>query len=111
MRNIAHAEVKYAATYGQGYTCSLSDLGGIGGDEPTDHHAMLIDPGLASGKKYGYRFALTGCGGTSASKFILTAMPAEGSIGQAFCTDDSEVVRSFPGGNWTSCLSAGKPAP
>lgn len=111
MRNIAHAEMKYAAAYGHGYTCSLSDLGGIGGDEPTDHHAMLIDPGLASGKKYGYRFALTGCGGTSASKFILTAMPAEGSVGQTFCTDDSAVVRSFPDGNGTSCLSAGKAMP
>jgi len=111
MRNIAHAEVKYAATYGHGYTCSLSDLGGIGGDEPTDHHAMLIDPGLASGKKYGYRFALTGCSGTSAPKFILTALPAEGSIAQAFCTDDSAVVRSFTDANGTSCLSAGKPIP
>jgi len=111
MRNIAQAEVKYAAAYGHGYTCSLSDLGGIGGDEPTDHHAMLIDPGLASGKKHGYRFALTGCSGSSASKFILTAVPADGSVGKAFCTDDSAVVRSFPDENGTSCLSAGKPMP
>jgi hypothetical protein len=105
MRTIAHAEAKYAATYGHGYTCSLSDLGGIGMDQTDDHHARLIDPGLASGKRYGYRFALTGCDGTTSSKFTVTAVPAENSAGQLFCTDESAVVRSSS--DSVSCLSTG----
>jgi hypothetical protein len=109
MRTIVRAEVKYAAAYGHGYTCSLSDLGGIGADEVDDHRARLIDPGLAGGKKYGYRFALAGCGGSSS--FILTAVPAEGSGGQHFCTDESAVVRTSSDGNGASCLTGGKPVP
>lgn len=109
MRTIAHAEVKYAAAYGHGYTCSLSDLGGIGGDVPNDHHARLIDPGLAAGKKYGYCFALTGCDGTTSSKFVLTAIPADDSGGQVFCTDESAVVRSSSDASGASCLTAGTP--
>lgn len=110
MRTIAHAEVRYAAAYGHGYTCSLSDLGGIGTDQPDDRHAKLIDPGLAAGKKYGYHFALTGCDGTTGSKFTLTAVPAESSGGQLFCTDESAVVRNSSDASGTSCLSASRPS-
>jgi type IV pilus assembly protein PilA len=108
MRNIVRAEQTYASTYGHGYTCSLSDLGGIGGDEANDHHARLIDPRLASGNKYGYRFAVAGCGGTAASKLVLTAVPAEG-IGQSFCTDESAAIQSSSDGTGASCMSSGKP--
>jgi len=110
MRTIAHAEVKYAAAYGHGYTCSLADLGGIGTDQPDDHHARLIDPALAAGKKYGYHFALRGCDGTTGSKFLLTGVPTESSGGQFFCTDESAVVRDSADATGASCLSAGAPA-
>ena len=110
MRTIAHAEVKYAAAYGHGYTCSLSDLGGIGTDQPDDHHARLIDPGLAAGKKYGYRFALRGCDTTTGSKFILTAVPTESSGGQFYCTDESAVVRNSSEASGVSCLNPGTSA-
>lgn len=111
MRSILRAETTYANTYGHGYTCSLSDLGGIGGDETNDHHARLIDPGLASGKKHGYRFALGGCSGNPAAKFALTAVPSEGSFGQAFCSDESAVIRSSGDGNGQNCLNGGRPLP
>lgn len=104
MQNIVRAEVTYAATYGHGYTCSLSDLGGMGGDERSDHHALLIDPGLATGKKYGYRFAVAGCGETSPLRLIVTAVPADGS-GQAFCTDESGAVRAASDGTGASCAT------
>lgn len=103
MRTIAGAEAKYAAAYGHGYTCSLSDLGGFGADEADDHHAKLIDPGLALGKKYGYHLALAGCEGTS--KFVLTAVPAESGAGQVFCMDESAVVRASRDSN--TCLTTG----
>jgi hypothetical protein len=108
MRTILNAETTYAATYSHGYTCSLSDLGGMGGSERNDHQAMLIEPRLANGKKNGYIFALAGCAGSSASKFTLTAIPAEGTMGaKAFCSDESGVVRFSSDG--PSCLSDGSP--
>jgi len=111
MRTILSAETTYAATYGHGYTCSLSDLGGMGATERNDHQAMLIEPRLAYGKKNGYHFALTGCSGASAPHFSLTAVPAEAVGGmKAFCSDESGVMRFSNDGNAASCLSAGAPA-
>jgi hypothetical protein len=55
LRTLNTAEVTYAATFGGGFTCALSDLGGMGGGgAPSPHQAMLIDPRLAGGKKNGY---------------------------------------------------------
>jgi hypothetical protein len=112
MRTILGAETTYAATYGHGYTCSLSDLGGMGANERNEHQAMLIEPRLANGKKNGYRFALTGCSGGSAPHFSLVAVPAETAGGiRSFCADESGVMRSSSNGSAASCLSAGTPLP
>ena len=60
MRTILTAEKTYASTYSAvGYTCTLSDLDGFGGGEPNEHQAMLINSGLASGKRFGFLFTLT----------------------------------------------------
>ena len=65
MQSILTAENTYSSTYpAAGYTCTLSDLDGFGGGAPNEHQAMLIPSGLASGKKYGYVFTLSGCIGT-----------------------------------------------
>jgi len=111
MRTLVTAQVTYAALYqARGYTCSISDLGGMGGTDRNEHQAMLIDPRLASGKKNGYRFAFSGCEGSPASKFNLTAMPAEGGFGmRTFCSDQSGVIRSSSDPNPDSCLAAGTP--
>ena len=54
MRTILTAEITYATSYPRvGFSCTLSDLDGFGGGEPNEHQAMLINSGLASGKKYG----------------------------------------------------------
>ena|SRR5579884_3145521 len=108
VRSILKAETAYASTYGHGYTCSLTDLGGMGGTERNDHQAMLIDPRLASGKKNGYLFAFSGCSGSSAARFTLTAIPAEG-VGKVYCADHSGLVRWSDSGTAASCLSAGRP--
>ncbi len=108
VRSILRAETTYANTYGHGYTCSLTDLGGMGGTERNDHQAMLIDPRLASGKKNGYVFAFSGCSGSSTIKFTLNAIPAEGG-GKAFCADESGAVRFSADGSAVSCLSTGRP--
>lgn len=111
MRNILNAEVTYAATYpSAGYTCTLSDLDGFGGGERNEHQAMLINSGLASGKKYGYVFSLSGCAGTPASSFHLAAAPNGNSYGRrVFCADQTGVVRSSADGVAATCISKGTP--
>jgi type IV pilus assembly protein PilA len=111
-RTLLTAEVTYHTTYpDQGFACALSDMGGMGGgNPPSPQQAMLIDPRLASGKKAGYIFALSGCQGTPASRFILTAVPAEATLGmRAFCSDESGLVRFSTDGNAASCIANGKP--
>jgi hypothetical protein len=112
MRTILTAEVTYATTYrGVGYTCTLSDLDGFGGGEANEHQAMLINSGLASGKRYGYVFTLSSCSGAPAASFHLTAAPNGESYGRrVFCTDQSGVIRSSSDGNAATCLSSGTPA-
>jgi hypothetical protein len=109
MRTILTAEVSYAGSYPTvGYTCSLSSLDGFGGGEPNEHQAMLINSGLASGKRYGFVFTLSGCSGTPASSFHLTAAPNGNSLGRkTFCAEQSGVIRSSSDDNPATCLASG----
>jgi type IV pilus assembly protein PilA len=112
IRTLNTAEVTYAATYpGRGFTCALSDLGGMGGGGgPTEHQAMLIDPRLSGGKKNGYVFAISGCDGSPASRYSISAVAADPSSGtRAFCSDESSLIRFSLDGKADSCLSAGRP--
>ena len=111
MRNILAAEVTYASTYRSvGYTCTLSDLDGFGGGERNEHQAMLISSGLASGKKNGYVFTLSECGGSPATSFRLTATPNGNMYGRhAFCTDQNGAIRHSGDGVAATCISAGTP--
>src|SRR5205807_10031198 len=70
LRTLPTAETTYSVAYpNHGYTCSLWDLDGFGSSETSEHHAMLIDSGLATGKKAGYVFTVSGCTGSPASTF------------------------------------------
>jgi type IV pilus assembly protein PilA len=111
MRTLMIAQTRYATLYpARGYTCSLSDLGGMGGSDQNEHQAMLIDPRLASGKKNDYRFAFSGCDGSPTSKFTVTAVPAESGMGmKTFCSDQSGMIRFSSDPNPASCVSTGKP--
>jgi hypothetical protein len=111
MRTILTAEVTYASSYpAVGFTCSLSTLDGFGGGERNEHQAMLINSGLASGKRYGFVFTLSGCGGPPATSFYLTAAPNGNSLGRrTFCADQSGVIRSSNDGNPATCLAGGAP--
>jgi hypothetical protein len=109
MRTILTAETTYRATYpAVGYTCSLSDLDGFGGGERNEHQAMLINSGLASGKRYGYVFSISGCGTTPATSFHLTAVPNPNTMGRkTFCADQSGLIRSANDGNPAMCQPTG----
>lgn len=112
LRTIANAEAVYAATYpGVGYTCSLSDLDGFGSATPNEHQAMLVESRLASGKKNGYLFTLSGCDGPPASRFRLTAVPVLPDVGwRAYCLDERGEIRAVTDGKGASCWSSGVPA-
>ncbi|MGA7769919.1 MAG: hypothetical protein WCA27_27280 [Candidatus Sulfotelmatobacter sp.] len=96
VRKILTAETTYASTYrAVGYTCTLSDLDGFGAAEANEHQAMLINSGLAGGKQHGYAFSLSGCAGSPAAGFHLTATPIGDSYGRrAFCADQSGAILS-----------------
>lgn len=113
MRMILTAEVTYASTYrSAGYTCTLSDLDGFGGGEPNEHQAMLINSGLASGKKYGYVFTLSDCTGRPANTFRLTATPNGNSYGRrAYCGDQTGAIRYSMDGAAATCINTGSPLP
>ena len=110
MRTILTAEATYAATYPNvGYSCTLSDLDGFGSGEPNEHQAMLINSGLASGKRYGFVFTLSGCTGAPARIFRLSAAPNATTFGRkAFCTDQSGTIRTAQDGNAADCLAGGR---
>jgi hypothetical protein len=109
MRSILTAEISYATSYPRvGFSCTLSDLDGFGGGEPNEHQAMLINSGLASGKKYGFVFTLSSCGGTPATGFHLSAAPNANTFGRkAFCADQSGIIRSSGDGNLAHCFASG----
>jgi len=111
MRTILTAEVTYAATYPRtGFTCTLSDLDGFGSGAPNEHQAMLISSSLAGGKRYGYTFSLSGCGGPPATSFQLTAAPNANAFGRkAFCAGQSGTIRSSSDGTAATCLASGTP--
>jgi hypothetical protein len=112
IRTLSTAEVTYAASFpGRGFTCALTDLGGMGGGGgASEHQAMLIDPRLSSGRKNGYVFKLSGCDGTPATRYNISAAPADASSGtRAFCSDESAAIRFSADGKAESCLNGGKP--
>jgi type IV pilus assembly protein PilA len=109
IRTILTAEVTYATSYPNvGFTCTLSDLDGFGGGEPNAHQAMLINSGLASGKRYGFVFSLSGCSETPATSFQVTAVPNRSLSGRkAFCAGQSAIIRSSDDGNPATCWASG----
>jgi len=112
LRTLNTAEVAYTATFpNRGFTCTLSDLGGMGaGSGPDEHHAMLIDPRLSNGRKNGYVFRLIGCNETPATRYRIIAVPQDSVSGtRAFCTDETAVIRASADGNGESCLNSGTP--
>jgi hypothetical protein len=111
MRTILTAETTYFSSYPSvGYTCTLSDLDGFGGGEPNEHQAMLINSGLAGGKRYGFVFNLSGCNPAPATSFRLTAAPNASTFGRkAFCADQSGTIRSSENESLQTCLADGSP--
>lgn len=127
---LAQSESTFKAKHpGRGYTCSLTDLSAkpamagaaVSSDSPsvpaasgapTDGSSgILIMGGNPMGNdSWGYHFEASGCDGSPATKFQLTATPLDADAGmKAFCSDESKAFRFDAGGSATACLSQGQP--
>jgi hypothetical protein len=102
---MAQAQAQYAANHKDlGYACTLATLypSSEGGN------AGVYPQGFGSEEANGYRFNITGCNGTPASKYRLLAAPVDPeSEMKAFCVDESETIRSISGDKKTGCFSHG----
>jgi hypothetical protein len=108
---IVLAEKGYSTKHpDQGYTCKLADLFSQQASMvPADEQAAEYNSGLLDGEFAGYHVALSGCEGSPASKFQVTAVPAEADAGmKTFCADESGPVRFMASGKGATCLSRGK---
>jgi hypothetical protein len=106
---ISSAEARYATNHpDRGYTCNLADLfekSARAADQPSEYYG----PGFGADDS-GYHFGLTGCDGTPASKFQVTAVPTETNSGmKAFCGDESGTIRFEVNGKGATCLRRGQP--
>ena len=107
LRAIVSAENRYRSSHSErGYTCSLTELVRTGAEPPGEDPAGFIETPLASGKKAGYIFALTGCDGLH---YKVAAEPATPAAGQgAFCADETGEIKFARDGKATTCLSRGQ---
>jgi len=105
---MASAELRYSAhNPGRGYTCTLTDLFGRG--EAPDQSPEASTSAFAAAASNGYHFAISGCEGSPASRFQVTAVPLDSdSEMKAFCSDESATVRFDAGGNGSVCLNRGQ---
>jgi type IV pilus assembly protein PilA len=112
VRTIGQAELQYNSAYpGNGFACSLTNLGGQpGSGAPSAQAAQLLPADLASGQKAGYTFNITNCSKVTINNqdmytsYTITAVPQ--SIGKTgdngFCADENNTIRKDPAGG-TNC--------
>jgi len=106
--SIASAETNYAAGHpDRGYACSTATLFP---QTPAEEGAPSYPAEAANEESNGYRLALSGCVGTPASKFRVTAVPTDPDAGlKTFCADESGILKFVTGGKSSSCFSLGEP--
>lgn len=105
---IASAEANYAAEHPDlGYACSMDTLFP---QAPAEQGAPSSPTDDTNDAGNGYRFALSGCTGTPALKFRVTAVPTDSDADlKTFCADESGILKFVTGGRSSSCFSLGEP--
>ena len=106
---LAASEARYMGQHpNHGFTCNLSDLSPKPALIPGQPDYTAVP--AFGGESPGYRLEITGCDGTPATKFKITATPLDSDAGmKAFCSDESRTVRFDLSGSGTACLSQGQP--
>jgi hypothetical protein len=108
---MAGVEANYAASHpDRGYTCTLSDLFAHDPAASTIVGGNYYGPEYGNEESGGYRFTISGCEGTPASKYRVTAVPMDSdSTLKIFCSDESEIVRFVTGAKSSTCFTRGQP--
>jgi TonB family protein len=105
VRAVVNAEKLYQSAQG-GFACTLSALGSGGQETGATKHVYLYDSQLASGKKNGYLFTISGC---DTSHYRVAAEPAAPNSSQrAFCSDETGTVRASADGKAATCMTSGE---
>jgi TonB family protein len=108
VRSVNAAEASYKAATGS-YACDLTTLANPAKQSSGVNQQFLWDTQLASGRKNGYVFVISGCDG---SHYKIVGEPATADSGQrALCSDDSGTIRTAADGKATTCLSSGEELP
>ncbi|HEY6370224.1 MAG TPA: hypothetical protein VIX37_06575 [Candidatus Sulfotelmatobacter sp.] len=107
---LAMAEGNYAARHpDRGYACTVAALVAAEPGAMPGESGFVYDPGQGNEEWSGYRFALTGCDGTPAAKYRITAVPIESDAGiKTFCADESGAFKFVTTGKSSSCFSRGQ---
>jgi len=107
---MAMAEGNYASRHpDRGYACTLATLVASEPGAQPGESGFVYDPGQGNEEWSGYRFGLTGCEGTPAAKYRITAMPLESDAGmKTFCADESGAFKFVTTGKSSSCFSRGQ---
>lgn len=108
---IAFAESTYAGKHpDRGFSCSLPGLFAPDPAADPNEGGGVADPGMGSDEFYGYKFTLDGCAGTPATKYKITATPADpDSTLKAFCSDESGTTKSIAASKAQNCSRRGTP--
>jgi hypothetical protein len=107
---MATAETNYAARHpDRGYACTLGTLIAAEPGAMPGENGFVYDPGQGNEEWSGYRFALTGCDGTPAAKYRITAVPLESDAGiKTFCADESGAFKFVTTGKSSNCFNRGQ---
>ncbi|HUA98592.1 MAG TPA: prepilin-type N-terminal cleavage/methylation domain-containing protein [Terracidiphilus sp.] len=116
IQKINQAEIQYESTYpANGYTCTLSALGGDpSSGPPSPTSAQILQGDITSGYKSGYVFTIGNCtkitttsGTDRITGYNVTAVPQTvGKTGdRSFCSDQNGTIKYDPTGG-TNCTQS-----
>ena len=110
LQMLVSAELTYSQKHpAQGYTCKLSELMGKFNAHALDQSATPFDQSKAGDTTDGYVFSVSGCSGSPALKFQVSASPEEQDSGmKAFCADESGMLRFAADGQTETCFNSGQ---
>ena len=110
MNGIVAQQASRAASQPEvGYSCRLAGLMPQADQSAAVDARATTSPEEPAEESNGYRFALSGCGGSPATKYRLSAVPIDpDSESKTFCADESGKLRFVTGGTPASCFSSGQ---
>jgi hypothetical protein len=108
---IAMAETNYLSKHpDRGYACTLSTLFAPDASADPQQGGFNYPTEFSNEESSGYRFSISGCEGTPASKYRIAAVPDDSDSGlKTFCQDQSGTIKFTTDGKSSSCFSRGQP--